>query len=80
MSELANFQLFNRCSEIMIYFYRLHLQRTGFTGNVPWNQAGGEDEKKEKGKIQAKNPLNLILKFLNHLFDKLKLDKLGETA
>ena len=47
---------------------------------MPWNWAGGEDEKKEKGKIQAKNPLNLILKFLNHFFDKLKLDKLEETA
>lgn len=54
MSKLANFQLFNRCSEVMIYFYRLHLQRTGFIGNVPWNQAGGEDEKKERGKYKQR--------------------------
>lgn len=79
MSELAHFQLFNRCSEVMRYFYRLP-QRTGFVGNLHWSGVGGEDEKKEKEKIQARNPSNLILKFLGHFFDKLKLGEVEETA
>lgn len=36
---------------------------------------GGGDEKKENEKIQAGNPFNLILKFQDHFFGKLKHKK-----
>ena len=54
--------------------------RTSFVGNLHWSEVGGEEKKEDRGKIQAWIPSNLILKFLDHFSDKLKLGEVGERA